>query len=128
MSFYELFVLFITVWYNLIEVYIMYKISRTSLIGALITAQDNEDVNNYIWMYDLYKTNFEEVDELIDLDDLTKSQFNILVDYLIKRESYGLKTDPKSIDDLVDKKILIRKNKRKASVKSKNRSRKRLNS
>lgn len=106
----------------------MYKISRTSLIGALITAQDNEDVNNYIWMYDLYKTNFEEVDELIDLDDLTKSQFNILVDYLIKRESYGLKTDPKSIDDLVDKKILIRKNKRKASVKSKNRSRKRLNS
>ncbi len=102
----------------------MYKISRSSLIGALITAQDNGDVNNYIWMYDLYKTNFEEVEELIDLNVLSKSQFDILVDYLIKRESIGLKTDPKNIEDLVEKRILIRKNKRKAPVKSKKKSRK----
>lgn len=72
----------------------MYKISRSSLVGALIAAQDNGDVNNYIWICDLYSTRFKsKYMREYSLETLDKNQIDILIEYLIKSNSYGDDTD-----------------------------------
>ena len=59
-------------------------------------------------MCDLYSTGFKtKFMREYSLETLDKNQIDILIEYLIKSNSYGDDTDPQSLDDLIQREILI---------------------
>lgn len=86
----------------------MYKISRLNLIDAVLYAQDKKDNENYPWLLTLYRSALgPEIKDELSLDDLNQNQMEVLIEYLIKSNSYGEDTDPQNLDDLIQCGILM---------------------